>query len=133
MQVLFSRVRISTWFVFLGILLVTCTEEEEKVRAFPQVRTLDVESITAEGTLFRGEIRDNSHPITERAFMWSVNESYYSTHTVINLGPAPAEGPFEAVLSDDLVPGKLYYVWAYAKTGTHTVYGEIKSFRSQLK
>ncbi len=130
MQVCFSKVRNHYWFIVLGVLLATCAEEEEKKRAFPQVRTLDVESITAEGALFRGEIRDNSHPITERGFVWSVNESYYGTQTIINLGPASGEGPFEAVVTHDLIPDRAYYVWAYAKTATHTVYGEIKAFWS---
>jgi hypothetical protein len=130
MLVFCSRLRLSFLLIFLCVLLSTCTDEEEKKRAFPQVRTLEVESITAEGAVFKGEIRDYPQPISERGFMWSVNESYIGLNTTVSLGPGSGEGTFEAAISHDLMADTIYYVWAYAKTATHTVNGEIKSFRS---
>lgn len=130
MRVSYSKLKFSVSLLVLGFLLSTCTEEEEKKRDFPRVQTLEVESITEGGAVFKGEIRDYPHPITERGFKWSETESFVGLITTVNLGPASGEGSFEETIAHDLIPDKVYYVWAYAKTATHTVNGEMKSFRS---
>ncbi len=130
MRVFYSKLKFSFSLLVVVFLLSTCTEDEEKKRDFPRVQTLEVESITEGGAVFKGEIRDYPHPITERGFKWSVTESFVGLITTVNLGPASGDGSFEATIDNDLIPDKVYYVWAYAKTATHTVNGEMKSFRS---
>lgn len=117
--------------VVLSFSLLTCTEDqEEQERHFPRVRTFEVESITANGAVFKGVIQKTSTPVVEHGFVWSVTESFNGLVSRLALGPATGDGPFEAAIDHDLIPDKVYYVWAYAKTSSHTVYGEMKSFRS---
>jgi hypothetical protein len=91
---------------------------------------LEVESITAGGAHFKGEIREANQPILEYGFVWSTANSINGLLSRVVLGSAEGNKLFEAVVEHDLVAEKVYYVWAYAKTSSHIIYGDVKSFQS---
>lgn len=118
-------------FIFLVIVVAFagCTREEITARSYPRVRTHPVEMTSATVPVFRGEITFSSSEITDHGFVWDTNVALRLEYAEnISLGPASGAKKFESLFGPNIQPGMTYYVKAYARSATHTVYGEMVEF-----
>ncbi len=121
-------------FSFLSLswlLLTSCRQEASPTpRNYPRVRTLPV-AMTAAGANFTGEIFfATADGITDHGFVWSAlsGPSVGNGYTQTSLGVKAGTGRFSALVKQNFQYGQSYYVRAYAKNGTHTVYGMEQTF-----
>ena len=117
--------------IFIGLILITCGEEEVKSRAYPRVRTHAVDNITSSGVALHAEITFSSTEIIDHGFVFSTSPSpTLENAEVISLGPKSGKGTFESNLISYLTKGAKYFVKGFARSKTHIVYGEAVSFIS---
>lgn len=119
--------------VFMLMLFNQCIDEVHVERDFPQVKTLDVTKINADGVLFEAEIvyRGNAE-VKEFGFLWSQKENPI---TEDYLGKVSMDGPYNEpyisyMVSAGLENEKLYHMRAYMITASHKIYGRTVSFTS---
>ena len=93
----------------------------------PSVATLDVDNITATTATAHGKVTDQGgSPVTERGMCWGVEPS--PTISGSHAASGTGAGEFSVNLTN-LIPGKKYYVRAYAINGAKGMaYGEQKEF-----
>jgi uncharacterized protein (TIGR02145 family) len=78
--------------------------------------------------IFKGTIVSiGNESISEHGFFWSELQNPEIDGKIILLGPVSSKGSFTSMIYDCL-PGKTYYVKAFARTGATTYYGSEKSF-----
>ena len=112
---------------FFLVAFFSCTELEDVVRPYPRIRTLEIVKLNNNSIHARGEITSTQEPIIDHGFIWSTKKDSpvnIFKHFKLSLGAADDIGIFEADL-EGLTSGVKYYVKAYAKSDTYTVYGEI--------
>ncbi|MEQ9167308.1 MAG: hypothetical protein RLO12_13715 [Fulvivirga sp.] len=65
-----------TLSVFILLLLVTCTKEDEVFREYPRLKTLPVVDISEEGATFSAQILElGNQDIIEYGFVWGETEN----------------------------------------------------------
>jgi N-acetylneuraminic acid mutarotase len=111
------------------VVLVACQKESITERSYPRVVTKPVDGITKEGAVFHGEISSNSVEIIDHGFTWSTSKSFLFAE-VISLGKRTSTGNFDAFVERSMATGVKYYVYAFAKSAKHTVYGNVVEFVS---
>ena len=114
------------------ILFNSCTREEISLRNYPRLKTLEVSEITQDGATFNAEIfAQGSEAIVEMGFVWSTgpNPSIENSDKVI-ISESPDNVIFSFRISTSLIKDKTYWVRAFLKTQTKTVYGTTVSFKS---
>jgi uncharacterized protein (TIGR02145 family) len=116
-------VRICTLVIFLSIAACKNPEQENILI----ISTDDIEVVSQGTYKFNGTVVSVGQTgIDEHGFCWSESENPAIDATSIKLGPRISEGSFSSTTSD-LLPGKTYYVKAYAIAGSVAVYGGEKS------
>jgi hypothetical protein len=114
------------------LLFAGCQKDKTANRDYPQVRTLAVDKITAEGVRFNASIISGSaESITEYGFVWgkSNNLSIQYSEKVVEAS-VPEKDRFTLTVSYGFEPKRDYYARAYIKVGDLIVYGEVVSFKS---
>jgi len=94
----------------------------------PDISTGSILGVTAFGATSGGFFSNNyGKPVTEKGVCWSLSENPTTKDTCTNDG----EGlePFVSILTN-LLPGKIYYIRAYASNEDGTIYGEQRSFET---
>lgn len=109
-----------------------CQKEKKTERDYPQIRTLAVDQITAEGARFNAAIISGDvETITEHGFVWG----RYDFLTIgnsekISIEDSPATDQFSCDISFALEEMKEYFVRSYVKAGDMVVYGDPVKFTS---
>ncbi len=94
----------------------------------PTVNTLSVSGITTTSALAGGNvIKDGGSQVISRGLCWATHPlpDLSGNHTSNGAG----NGIFNSIIQD-LDPGTIYYIRAYATNVVGTEYGEVKSFRT---
>jgi hypothetical protein len=115
--------------LLICIYWISCTREEITERNYPRVQTDEITNISNEGAIFKGEITSSNVEIIDHGFTWSNTQSF-SIAEQVSLGAKVGKGEFEARVERSMAAGTKYYVYAYAKTKNHVVYGDVKAFVS---
>jgi uncharacterized protein (TIGR02145 family) len=117
---------ILTYSFAILFLLSGCKKDEPENTL---VITTDTIELFSEGIyIFKGTIvNTGKEEINEHGFCWSESQNPEVDGTSILLGPVSTKGSFSSNVYDCL-PGKTYYVKAFAKTISTTYYGNVKTF-----
>jgi hypothetical protein len=111
------------------IVLVSCIEEHEQhVLDYPTVVTKDAK-VSTEGVTFEAELLYFRGDVLEKGFIWSSKGS--PTLTDQRVVVEGVDRKFQATIKSGLAIAETYYMRAYAKTNTHTVYGDSIGFVSK--
>lgn len=105
---------------------------------FPYVLTYDVSDIDSTGVTMKGEILyEDPTEIIQSGFIWYSDRSPeldnrgVRTDFYFLLDDPQTTGRFESRISYDIENGATVYARAFAKTRTHTVYGNIVNFNAE--
>jgi uncharacterized protein (TIGR02145 family) len=92
------------------------------------VATSDIEEFGVGIYIFNGNIDViGKEEVTMHGFYWSESENPETDGKLIQLGPRNTTGSFNSTVYD-VLPGKTYYVKAFAMTRSVQSYGNVKSF-----
>lgn len=119
-------------FIFILALFVKCDEEEMTDRAYPRLKTLPVNGVTAEGATFSAEILlRGGFEVINYGFVWGESENpvledghrfVYSDNIQTNT--------FSADITVALKENVKHYVRSFIQTNDFIVYGENVAFLS---
>ncbi len=126
-----NKLKLGT-LAILSLIVITCTNDDVKPRAYPRVVTLEVSKITSSGAQFSAEItHPGSGDIVEYGFVWGEekNPNVEDSEKKI-LDGVFNTGVFHTEISTTLKEGVNYFVRAYAKNDDYLVYGINLSFLS---
>jgi len=118
-------------FFTLAFSLVSCSKDQEILRAYPLLQTLEVSNISDSGANFKAKIENNYHEIIEYGFVWDVSENptiEYANKKVFTKKLTNNE--FSSEITTTLFKNRKYFVRAYVKTSGYLVYGKNVSFKS---
>jgi hypothetical protein len=95
---------------FLFIILISCQKDEEVIREFPRLLTLEVSDINSEGAVFSGElISMGSSPIIEYGFVWGPYEDPTIKYSeIISSNNPPSENYYSMNVEHALKQGETY-------------------------
>ncbi len=114
------------------LLLMSCTEDEIRIKPYPSVETLDISNISESGATFGAKI-DNveGFGIIEHGFVWALKENptIESSNKIIK-NETILNDEFSEEVTTTLYNGFTYVVRAYVRTDNYLVYGKNKKFRS---
>lgn len=114
-----SKYFIQSLLFLLLIIVIGCKKDPPKT--LPEVSTTEISSITSISARSGGTITDDGNsPVSSRGVCWSTNES--PTISDNKTSDGSGEGIFASSITG-LLPGKLYYVRAYATNVVGTSYG----------
>jgi hypothetical protein len=114
--------------LFLGILLFFSCDKESEFE-YPLVLTGEVINLTDTSATFTGKItHQGSKPIIESGVIWGLHNNPDDGIKIRNEGIP--NGAFELQTNYRLLPGKTYYMRAYALTGSSVTYGRTVAFQS---
>jgi uncharacterized protein (TIGR02145 family) len=116
----------SVCFALILALVFACEKiEPERI---VKISTEGISGIQYSSAVVQGSFIDMSEKgVTEHGHCWSIHENPTISDPHKMLGSRKDKGSFQSQL-DELTPGTLYYVRAYAQTGDAVIYGENKSF-----
>ncbi|MBL0743474.1 IPT/TIG domain-containing protein [Chryseolinea lacunae] len=118
--------------LLVSLAFVKCDKNDFPTPPYPTVQTLEVTGISENGVTFEGAVRSmNDEPIIDHGFVWGLYQYAIEGQFKTSLGPRDGAGAFTLDVSSGLYADTLYYVKAYLKTKTYTVYGEEQPFTSR--
>jgi len=118
--------------IILPLIVFTCRKDEVNSRSYPRVRTIGVSEIDAKGILVSATIyTSGKEEVIEYGFAWSKSEYIKLTDNHKVIGNQQPVGVFTARINSGFEPGMDYYICAYARTKSQTVYGNGHKFKSQ--
>ena len=113
------------------VVLTGCEEKSPVPRDFPQLNTLEVANITSSGALFQAELTSmGTEPIVEMGFVWGQFGASLFSDDKKEVDITASTGIFSAEIKAYLAKNTKYYVKAYVKTASLTVYGKSVEFVS---
>ena len=119
-------------FAILTFSFFDCNKDEGTTRDFPELETLKVSDISANGAKFNAQIsnRGNSTVISY-GFVWSetLNPSLSGSDKIVYSGNIESN-KFSATISTTLKEGVIYHVRSFVITEKYTVYGDDVTFLS---
>lgn len=117
-------------YFLLGIYLVSCDHQFDlDSQSYPLIKMADI-SVSMEGATYEAEILEpGNQAILEKGFVWGRATSPTLADSRI-IVMAQDNRKFRAEISSGLAADEIYYVRAYAKTATYTVYGTELTFKS---
>lgn len=112
---------------------VSCKKDAEVVsKQFPVIETLDVSNIDSIGATFNAEFIDLGYSeIIEYGFIFSPYEDRTDISDTLIISADAIQGEFSLPISEKIVENITYYVKAFAKTDSMTVYGNTVEFLSK--
>ncbi len=122
---------VTTIILLFGI--IACEEGISIKRNYPIVKTLSVTDIDNDGTVtFNAELSSiGSSDVIDHGFVWGLNDNLnLESGAVGSLGAIQSIGNFFLEVNSGLVSGESYFVRAFARNESKTVYGEIVTFES---
>ena len=120
------KVLLTGCWIVLAILVYSCRKEDPPT--IPIVETVIITDITQSTAIGGGQIvSDGGKPVTSRGVCWGETNQPKTTDNKTTDGAG--DGSFVSSIND-LAPGVLYYVRAYATNGVGTGYGDPVSFRT---
>lgn len=118
--------------LLVSLVFVQCDKNEFPTPPYPTVQTREVTGISASGVTLGGVVVSlNEEPIVDHGFEWGLYQYHLEGQFKTALGPKDGTGSFTLDVSSGLYADTLYYVKAYVKTKTYTVYGEEQTFISK--
>jgi hypothetical protein len=115
--------------LFLGLLASFFSCDEESEFEYPLVLTGEVINLTDTSATFTGKItHQGTKPIIESGFIWGLHINLDDGIKIQNEGIP--DGVFELQTNYKLLPGKTYYIQAYAQTESSVTYGRTITFQS---
>lgn len=128
----YKRIIIKSLLIFATVLTFIGCNDEISQRAYPRVKTLEVDNISSSGARFNAEIiAEGNGDIIEHGFVWDKMPDPtigYSEKAVLQ--ESIITGEFSVEITTTLLEGSRYYVRAYSKSDEYLVYGKITSFSS---
>lgn len=120
------------YIFFLFVVLISCQKDEEAIREFPRLMTLEVSDITTNGAKFTADvIAHGSNPIIEYGFVWGTRDNPSIEYSeIISKKAQPTDVSFSMLAEHALQEGYTYFVKAFAKNGDYITYGNVTSFIS---
>jgi len=118
--------------IFFSLLIITCRKDEVNSRNYPRVRTIGVSEIDAKGIKVSGTIyTSGKEEVIEYGFAWSKYQYFTLSDNQKIVGNQQPVGVFSARINYGLETGLDYYVCAYARTKSQTIFGNAHKFKSQ--
>jgi hypothetical protein len=115
--------------VLLLLMLIFISCEEETTVNIPAVFTGEVNKVNTDGATLTARISNPGNAsITESGFYWGVHENEMKNLKLLNNS---SEDIFSLKTDKELLPGKTYYVRAFAQTNEQTVWGRTVSFETE--
>ncbi|WP_194775354.1 hypothetical protein [Pararhodonellum marinum] len=118
----------SLWVILLLALnLSACIESELPEQAYPRVETMEVNP----SANLRGRIDfPSNQAISDHGFLYGTNELTLKYEgEKISLGTAQGSLDFTSPPPPQFAGGTTYYFRAFAKTETHTVFGNVVAYK----
>ncbi len=113
-------------YLFLLLNLFSCKEDDFD---YPLVLTGDIIEITSVNATFTAKITaEGESAIIESGFLWGVHENPTPDNSIKLKNERTPQGVYSLKSNVDFLPGKTYYVRAYAKSDFTITYGDIRSF-----
>ncbi len=122
----------------LLFLMISCTEDELRVKPYPLVETLEIKNVRTTGATFEAKI-DNMEDfkIIEHGFVWrqkvlqTIDENPRLGNSNQRISNEPIlNNKFSEEIVSTLVNGLTYSVRAFVRTEDFLVYGKNQEFRS---
>jgi hypothetical protein len=115
--------------LFLTILIFTASCSKEKI-VYSTVQTGEVVKLDNNSVLFTGVVTNIADSITEYGFKWELQIFAGETprNYIISYSGSPADDYFESKISSSMLPGREYFVRAFARTSTGISYGKDVEF-----
>ncbi|WP_340110909.1 IPT/TIG domain-containing protein [Maribellus mangrovi] len=122
------------FIIALSTLFTKCQKEDYVDRDFPRLGISDRIVQNDDGVYFNAEIRTQGNmPIIEKGFMWSTVSSADGLNAkIISHDDTNGNVTFGATGTVDFIPGKTYYVHAWARTADFLVYSDRISFANEF-
>jgi len=117
-------------FVLLLILNFTGCQKEDIIlnRDYPRLDILENPMQTDSGISFEGIFLTRAGEITDKGFIWDIDEPHLSYGPRISLGPGYNDGMFTGTASYDLEKGIEYQVKAYAISQGRIIFSKAVGF-----
>lgn len=129
----FKKFFFSFFYFCFAIAFISCQKDIESTREYPRVEVVAINDIEESGVTFMANVfEEGSSKIIEHGFVWGqdvINLNIEKSER-IKLGSFEGLGTFEANATFGLEKDKDYYVKAFVRTQSHTVYSLPKSFNS---
>jgi hypothetical protein len=125
----FTRLQISTLMIVLSF-FSSCEKEFDYGKDQNAVKTLEATNILQTSVNISAEvIKDNGASLSARGICYGINNKP-TTSGNLKADPSPSIGNFSCLL-ENLLPGTIYYVRAYATNSFGTAYGNEISFTTK--
>ena len=122
-----TKIYIFVFLLSLGFITSSCDKEHEYGFQPNAVQTLEVSDVNQTLATVSGNIvSDGGKELTERGICWHTAPEPKITNNKVS-NDAPILGTYECILNN-LSPGTIYYVRAYARNSAGTAYGNELSF-----